>query len=121
MKIFLISPVREATEEELNNIKNYVELLESKGHKVHWPRRDTNQIDSVGTRICKDNSTAIIDSDEIHVWWNGISTGSLFDFGMAFMYNIMQGTPIRLANPEMIKKTPHKSFENVLIDVDTHT
>ncbi len=109
MKVFIICPVREVTESEKTVIESYVGLLEERGNIVHWPQRDTNQNDSVGLNICTQNKNAIIDSDEIHVYWNGKSTGSLFDFGMAFSLN----KKIRLIND--IESKPHKSFENVLI------
>jgi hypothetical protein len=112
MNIFIICPVREVTEEEKRQIEAHVFNLEMSGCKVHWPQRDTNQNDLVGLNICTQNKNAIINADEIHVYWNSKSTGSLFDFGMAFSL----GKPIRLIND--VKKTPHKSFENVLLELE---
>lgn len=40
--------------------------------------------------------------------------GFLFDFGMAFMAD----KPIALTNRKKVKKTPHKSFQNVLLALD---
>ncbi len=110
-KIFLICPVRNIEQVEKTQIETYVSKLEDEGKKVYWPLRDTNQDDSVGLRICQDNRKAIIESDEVHVWWNPSSQGSLFDLGMTF------GTDkkVVLANPESVKTTPHKSFNNVLL------
>ena len=115
MKIFLICPVRGVTEEEKETIKKYVSNFESAGHNVYWPFRDTDQNDEIGYRICSDNRRHISEADEIHIWWNGKSEGSVFDFGMAFMLLLfMPDKSIVLANPEMVQDTPHKSFANVL-------
>lgn len=111
MKISLICPVRGITNEEKEVVEKYVLDLEQKGHKVHWPPRDTNQDDPVGLRICQDNRQAIKEADEIHIWWNKKSEGSLFDFGMVFGLE----KRIVLINPESVIKTPTKSFNNVLL------
>ena len=111
MRIFIICPVRGITEEEQSAIETYTRNMESEGHRVHWPPRDTNQEDSVGYRICADNYNAIIDADEIHVWWNINSQGSLFDLGMAFALQ----KKIHLINRDSIKATETKSFTNVLL------
>lgn len=111
MKIFLICPVRMVSETEREKIKKYVASLEESGYLVHWPERDTDQNDDIGLCICLDNRAAIAGADEIHVWWNDKSQGSLFDFGMAFALE----KKIVLANPGDVLPTTHKSFNNVLI------
>lgn len=111
MNIFLICPVRGITETEKSEIENYIEKLEKEGHSIHFPIRDTKQDDPIGLRICTDNKCAIEKADEVHVWWNEKSQGSLFDFGMAFM----AGKRIVLANVSSVTSTPHKSFQNVLL------
>ena len=108
-KIFVICPVRKATAEEMQFIENYVAQLEDGGNIVHWPARDTDQDDEIGLRICQDNRSAISDADEIHVYWNKDSAGSLFDFGMAFALHKL----IILFSE--LKSTSHKSFDNVLL------
>ncbi len=130
-RIFLICPVRGANNKITKRIRGYVEKLEKQGYKVHWPHRDTNQKDPIGLRICADNGAAIALADEIHVWWywrekkwwqkwmwwikEKKSTGSLFDFGMSFMLFLVVDKKIILANPEDVKKTERKSFNNVLL------
>ena len=111
MKIFIICPVRNMTETENTTILNYIKRLEDNGNIVHYPPRNTNQNDECGIRICLDNSNAIKESDEVHVYWNKDSKGSLFDLGMAFS----MGKTIRLINSKDIIKTSYKSFENVLL------
>ena len=111
MKIFLICPVRGITEGEMISIERYVLDVERSGHhKVYWPPRDTNQNDLIGLRICGDNRQAIEDADEVHIWWDGKSQGSLFDLGMAFALK----KKIFLVNFGSVQITPHKSFDNLL-------
>lgn len=111
MKIFLICPVRDVPAEVNVAIEKYVDALKAVGNSVHWPYKNTAQDDPVGLRICQDNRRAIEDADEVHVWWNGKSEGSFFDFGMAFALR----KKIVLANHAMVQPTPGKSFANVLL------
>lgn len=113
MKIFLICPVRGIADEGQSAIARYVLNLVRAGHMVHWPLRDTDQDDLVGLRICQDNRRAIEDADEIHVWWNGKSQGSIFDLGMAFALR----KKIVLVNSDSVRPTPRKSFNNVLLEI----
>lgn len=123
-KIFLICPVRFASEEEDKFLDNYVGQLESQGCKVHYPKRDTNQKDATGGyRICSDNYQAIKEADEIHVYWTKTSQGSLFDLGVAFNEHKTKNKPIKLVNGENIEKIideekKEKSFEQVLLCLD---
>lgn len=114
MNIFIICPVRNLTDEEKTRIENYIMRLEKMGHSVHFPPRDTNQKDRIGSRICLDNLSAIKRADEVHIWWNNNSEGSKFDFGMAFAL----GKKIVIINSEMVLPTEYKSFSNVLLELD---
>ena len=110
--IFLICPVRNLEPAEKGKIDKYVSDLEKNGNKVHWPPRDTDQIDPVGLRICQDNRDAIAQAKKVKVWWNPQSQGSLFDLGIAFGME----KNITLANPESVQPTDgKKSFNNVLL------
>ncbi len=112
MRIFLICPVRNATPEETEAISRYVIDKEKRcGHQVYWPARDTDQFDPIGLQICKSNRNAIIAADEVHVWWNPASTGSLFDLGIAFAL----GKDIVLVNE--VPPTEGKSFNNFLLAI----
>ena len=108
LKVFVICPVANLTGEKKLAIEQHIAELESKGVKVHWPPRDTPQDDPVGYNICCANRDAIKSADEVHIFWNSTSRGSLFDFGMAFALR----KTIRLINDPT--STPKKSFENVL-------
>ncbi|MFW6311363.1 MAG: nucleoside 2-deoxyribosyltransferase [Nanoarchaeota archaeon] len=85
MKIFIICTVRGASEEYKKRLEDYVSKLESEGHEVHLPHRDTNQKAS-GYEICTQNSRAIAQSHEVHIFYNPDSQGTHFDMGTAFAY-----------------------------------
>ena len=105
MKAFLICPVR-GVDPELT--RAHVDLLEKEGWQVHWPPRDTDQDDPVGLAICHQNREAIAASDRVFVAWDGKSTGSLFDLGMAFALN----KPLSVLDAP--SPTEHKSFQNMM-------
>jgi len=109
VNVFVICPVRDITEKEQVVIQQYIQELESKGHRVHYPPRDTNQNDPIGLNICKQNREAIAFADRIDIYWTSKSKGTLFDLGMAFALN----KRFKLINE--ITPTPKKSFENVLL------
>jgi len=110
-KIFLISPVRKVKARERMVIAAYASMLEGWGYRVHWPERDTPQDDTIGLDICEHNQRCIVAADEVHIWYNKASQGSIFDFGMAFAL----GKKLIIANKSAIEPTPRKSFENVLL------
>ena len=116
--IFLICPVRNVSEETTRQIAAYVSGLESQGHRVHWPPRDTDQNDPIGVKICRANGGAMARADEVHVWYDKSSQGSVFDLGMFFMMSEIYGPSRKLviANPESVDRSDgKKSFPNVLL------
>ena len=133
MKIFLICPVRDADKTLTKKLENYVASLESRGHTVHYPRRDTKQNDITGgMNICRTNFNAMAHADEIHIWYDESSNGSKFDMGGAFMrIEIMKWkAKVHIANLEEAeakdkdaerefhkkfgKNKPYKSFFRVI-------
>ena len=109
-RIFIISSVRNRSVKTDEFLDSYVETLEAKGHKVHYPKRDVDQTDDgYGLKICQAHRNAMKKADEVHVLWNPDSKGSHFDFGMAFMAK----KKIRLIH--IHDETPHKSYGNVLV------
>ena len=108
-KTFLICPVRG---KDANDLMWVVEKLESEGWDVHYPPRDTNQIDPTGYRICTDNVDAIKDSDVVHIYYDPNSRGSLFDLGAAFALN----KKLVVINKEELDLTDGKSFVNMILD-----
>lgn len=108
-RIFIISSVRNRSVKTDMFLDSYVESLESKGHIVHYPKRDVDQTDDgCGFKICQAHRKAMQKADEVHVLWNPDSKGSHFDFGMAFMSK----KKIRLIH--IHRETSHKSYGNVL-------
>ena len=103
-KTFLICPVRGHSKNETAHLVKDLE----KHYKVHWPPRDTDQVDDTGYRICRDNEAAIDEADVIHVVWDGKSQGCLFDLGMCF------AKKKRMIPVELPKSTNGKSFQNML-------
>lgn len=84
--IFIICTVRNASDEYRQQLEKYVVALETNGHNVHLPHRDTNQ-NQKGLYICRQNRQAILNADEIHIFYNPDSRGTHFDMGMAFALN----------------------------------
>jgi hypothetical protein len=126
--IFLICPVKNQNSVEGLILNAYISYMKGLGHKIHYPPRDTNQTDNIGTRICTDNMKAIKKADEVHIYWTGTSRGSNFDFGMSFMKN----KKIYLVNYHGVKEIINeyesklgpndlkKSLEKVLIERHEH-
>lgn len=85
MNIFIISSVRNASPEYRKKLDDYVLCLESVGHSVYLPHRDTDQ-NGTGLNICKANRDAIIKSDEVHIFYTSVSQGTHFDMGVAFAF-----------------------------------
>ena len=114
MRIFLICPVRYANEEQTRAITEWVRQKEClEGETVHWPARDTLQTQTA-FKICEENRFAMEHSDEVHVWYDPTSQGSVFDIGMAFV----MGKPVFLVNPEAVQPTESKSYNNLVIALD---
>lgn len=82
-RIFLICTVRNISDDIKTAQEAYVRTLEAEGATVHYPPRDTNQTAS-GIDICRQNFHAILNANEVHVFYNETSQGIHFDMGMAF-------------------------------------
>lgn len=116
-KVFIICPVRKPDKETKRKIRQYVKKLEKQGCQVHWPSRDTDQKDPVGLQICKTNSQAILEADEVHIWFDPTSKGSVFDFGVYFALTQIIGYKKKLVviNRIDVLPTDRKSLQNVLL------
>ena len=112
MKIFMICPVRGISEDYRQAIESQIANLESQGNEVYYPARDTDQIDPTGINICRQNRDAISNADIVYIIWDGKSTGSLFDLGMAFAIN----KPIRTVTGYFPPATDFKSFQSMVYD-----
>jgi len=110
MNIYIICPVRELSPEWRDGLLAYTHSLETQGHKVHLPFRDTEQNDRTGFYICQSHAMKMFDADEVHVAYDGKSEGWLFDLGMAFILN-KPITPITGYFPKISKG---KSYPNMI-------
>lgn len=116
-KVFFISPVARATGELRAELEAYVKNLEENNHEVHLPHRDTQQKDSTGGyNVCKTNARAIMNCDEIHIWYEETSGGSKFDIGVTFTLVVMMGynKKIVIVNDDKVTCENEKSFLKVL-------
>ena len=77
MKIFCIG-----TTSYKHMMQDHLYVLEEKGHAVRMPKFDDYNIDEL--QICKRNVEDIKWADEVHVFWDQRSIGTIFDFGAAF-------------------------------------
>jgi hypothetical protein len=119
-KTFVICSVRGQTPEQLAETKKkYIEPLEKAGYDVHWPPRDTNQVDPLGGYgICSENVAAIATSDDVHIVYSPNSEGSKFDIGATFalkkkLFILNIEDVAANLNPNL-----EKSFEHVLLEWD---
>ena len=85
MNIYIICSVREAEEANTAKVRKYVEIQRAMGHDVHFPNDDVDQDDPTGARICAEHGKAMLEADEVHVFWDVSSKGSHFDLGMAYI------------------------------------
>lgn len=98
-KIFLICPVRNATPEQRKWIEDFVEEKFDSGYIIHAPHLHTRQMDLFGGyAICMQNAGAVASSEEIDIYYDQSSTGSVFDLGVAYALH----KPLRLLNKEKI-------------------
>jgi nucleoside 2-deoxyribosyltransferase len=80
------------------------------GHDVRIPAFDHHpELDALG--ICKYNRALIEWADEIHIIWDCRSTGTVFDFGMAFA----------LRKPVRVVYLEPKKFEHVILGYETES
>ena len=112
MNIYIICPVNNATEQQKEKLKAYKELLQTQGHTAYYPADDNphEETDDIGYIICEENRRATIEADEIHIFWDATSKGTLFDLGMAFALN----KPLKIVNFDELVFTEKKSFTNMI-------
>lgn len=113
-KIYMVCPVRLCTPELRQKMDRYVGMLEDVlGYEVHYPPRDVDQTNDDGAiRICEAHFKAMLECDEVHLWFDESSLGCHFDAGMAVMLAHFRG--VRLVEAHGLESRPHKSFANWL-------
>lgn len=113
-KVYLVCPVRNANASQIMAMDRYVQKLEVEGCEVHYPPRDVDQSnDDGGVRICQQHRDAMLDCNEVHVFWDNNSKGSHFDVGMAYMLAMFQDVIFVMATPTA--RVEAKDFTNVVL------
>lgn len=111
-KIFLICPVRNATEEQKIWIENFVQEKYNTGYIIHAPHLHTRQKDIFGGyAICRQNAEALASSEEVDIYYDKSSTGSVFDLGVAYAL----GKPLKILNKKDIMFNVNDFMDNILI------
>lgn len=112
---YIVCPVRRLTDTERTEVLSYVAALEAKGYQVRCPFRDTDQ-NGDGLSIVEAHEADIMWADEIHIWWNPASEGSLWDVAQARMARHFQlEKRIVLINAKDVRPTAEKSYTNVVL------
>jgi len=103
LSVFIICEVRTADDVTRKKFEAYKHSLEAQGYRIHLPHVDTNQQVSV-YEICLQNMRAILEAEEIHIFFSPTSFGSHFDMGVAFLAYYLDPNKIIkvIENPEVI-------------------
>lgn len=110
-KMFIICPVRVATDEQKKAIEDLVTKKEAEGCKIHAPHLHTVQTDMFGGfTICLNNANAVATSSEIYLNYDQTSKGSVFDLGIAYFLQ----KPLELINSKEIKFDESDFMDNVI-------
>jgi nucleoside 2-deoxyribosyltransferase len=83
MRIYVICPVRNISEDQKQTITIFVNRMERIGNQVYYPPRDAPQESKTGYEIVMSELEAIKACDHVVVFWDINSKGSHFDLGMA--------------------------------------
>lgn len=110
-KIFLICPVRNATIEQRKWIEDFVEEKYNEGCIIHAPHLHTRQEDLFGGyAICKQNAEAVASSEEVDIYYDQTSTGSVFDLGVSYALH----KPLIVLNSEEIEFNNDDLIDNII-------
>lgn len=82
MKIYIICPVRKATQEQEKDVNEYINFMEKNGHEIH-SYKNVDQNDETGINIILNHAYAMDWCDRVDIFWDTTSEGSAFDLGMA--------------------------------------
>lgn len=85
-----------------DQMTSYAIGLEHEGYCVRLPKFDFDDLSEL--EICEKNREMIEWADEVHIFWDRRSLGTIFDFGMAFA----------LRKPIKIVYLEPKTFENLM-------
>jgi hypothetical protein len=116
--VYIICPVRNITPAVKQVLDTYVNVLRNLGKVVHYPLDPDSCNQSLDERtICDIHRKAMAKADEVHLWWDPNSKGSLVDFGMALLLSLFKPIKFVLINEREVRRTEAKSYENVLLDL----
>jgi len=76
-KIFIIG-----SEKYRTKMRDFANICQRAGYMVRLPAFDSDAPDEIG--ICTQNLEGIKWADEVHIFWDNRSIGTIFDFGMCF-------------------------------------
>ena len=124
--VYMLCPVREATDDEKEFLLDYKKELEEKGLKVWYPADTPQEDETGGYRIVTDHCDEILDAKTSHIYWNETSTGSKVDLGSILIEHRRRGLDALLINrkhvEEIVEKQREqgltKSYEMVLLYLD---
>ena len=88
-----------------DRMHKHVEEMTEKGHEVRIPAFDNHSADFDELDICEYNRNLIEWADEIHMFWDGRSIGTIGDFFVAFA----------LRKPVKIIYLESKTIRNVML------
>lgn len=112
-KIFLICPVRNASVEQRKWIEDFAREKYNEGYVLHVPHLHTRQTDLFGGyAICKQNAEAVAASEEVDIYYDQSSTGSVFDLGVAYALN----KKLVLLNKDEILFDDNDLIDNTVVD-----
>nr|MCR5553896.1 hypothetical protein [bacterium] len=90
---------RNATQEQKTWIENFVKEKYNNGYQIHAPHLHTRQTDLFGGySICRQNAEAVASSQEVNIYYDQSSTGSVFDLGVAYALH----KPLKVLNRDQI-------------------
>lgn len=114
--VFIISPKR-LDEKSDSMLDSYIARLRENNHGIYSPVKDIEYAYPNVPEVDRYqlNVESIRRSNETHVWWDPKDGDCIFQLGAAFALN----KPIHLINKDNIRHTDYKSFDNVLLTLDS--
>ena len=115
-KFNVIGPVRNSNPTQIKKIQEWVDMMECLEYSCYWSYRDTDQ-SMDGLSICKANRAAMLESENVAIYYDTNSVGSHFDMGMLLMMTEIRPVGLVIINEYELVRTPYKSFINTLLDL----
>jgi hypothetical protein len=118
-KIYILCPVTVADKKQKERLSSYVAFLEDQGYEVYYPARDTDQSLKAQEKFYK-NTVAMIDADEVHIFYDDHSLGSHSDIGIVyFLKNFWKGKKKKVVVVEArLSRVDSTGFIGLLKDME---